>query len=232
MAHEYVGVLLNNGTTSSDVATMSLENNSGNQLGSDKTDIGKTINARPDPASGNPRIEFSPDGDNLFENDETASFSDEPLNLTVDIGTSSLKEQFEIFSFSTNTNETIASIAIGSASLTYGGHPGVPGIVDAGGLGNSPQFKFRLLEGTTILAQTFSSSVGYSASLASSISTNANIEFTNDTSGIWNPDGLRCEVEDSSGTLREIDEVTFSPPEMGPNATIRFTDVTHNFVYP
>jgi len=231
MAHEYVGELLNNGTTSSDVATMSLENNSGNQLGADKTDIGKTINARPDPAGGKPRIEFSPGGDNKFDNDGTASFSDEPLKLTVDIGSSSFKEQFDIFSFTTDTNETIASIAIGSASLTYGGNPGVPGIVDAGGVVSSPQFKFRLLEGTTILAQTFSSSVGYSATV-SSISTNANIEFTNDTSGVWNPDALRCEVEDSGGTFREIDEVTFSPPEVGPNATIRFTDVTHNFVYP
>jgi len=235
MAHEYVDTLLAGGTDATgSTADLTLKNSFGTQLGS-ATGISADPKTRTSPSTGDPRIQFiMPVGSskNTFQNSGTYTWS-EPLELEtkIDDGTTASATSFESFSFNAPQGPLTDGdkLTIDDFSLTYANHPGFVAIVDAGGIG-SANFKFEIKDGGTVL-KTKTNPVSYSGS-RNSISIDSTLEFTNNSGSNWNVDGLSCQAEDSGGTYREIDDVSFTSVTVGDGSTLRFTDVTHNFNYP
>jgi len=236
MAHAYISSLFftGSGNATNPTADVTLYNFSGTQLKS--RTVGADVQLQP--SASPPRVTVALTTNNSFQHDGTTLWS-EPLEFDVDVddtgdGVDNPKD-FEVFFFDAlqgplNDGD---ELTINQVSLTYSGHPGVVALMQGTGAANS-DVKFTLKDGASEILDsgaTLVNPVDYGGG-QSSISIQSNLEFTNNSGGNWNVDGLLCEAKDNSGTYQKIDDVSFTSVTVGANATLRFTDVTHNFNYP
>lgn len=239
MAHDYVGILLQSGENQTgSTADLTLKNSSATQLAT-SNGVSADPELETNPSNGDPELRFSLGGaGNSFQHPGNESWS-EPLELETKINDDRFSNTanpylFESFSFSTSVGPLSDGdiLSISGFALTYVNHPGVPAIVDSGGISNT-DFRFTLKDGASQISDASAQKVNpvsYSGT-KDQLSINANLEFTNNGSSQWNVDGLLCEAKDAGGTYRQIDDVSFTSVSVVVNATLRFTDVTHNFNY-
>lgn len=232
MAHGYIGFLIGNGPGDSNTTVdLVLRNSFGTQLASANEVSPGQLQAVP--GSTPPRLEY-PLIQTTFQHNGSNSWS-EPLELQVTVnrdGNTTLNQEFETFVFNAPQGPLSDGdkLTINAVKMTYSGHPGTVAIVDDGGL-NFVDLRFRLKDGGVVEDTSSVNAIGYTGS-QNQLNSDANLEFTNNSGSSWNVDGLECQARDSGGTWRTIDEASFSSTSVGPNATIRFTDITHNFNYP
>jgi len=239
MAHEYIFDLLTSGPGNATTPTTdcTLYNSFGDQIKSRDIDANVLL----EPTTSPPRVTVEFTSNNVFQHDGLETWS-EPLEFDVDVddtddGLDNAKN-FEVFFFDApqgplNDGDTLT---INQVSLEYESngeeYPGVVALMQEDGAALS-DVKFTLKDGASEIPDsgaTLINPVNYGGG-SSSISIQSNLEFTNNSGSNWNVDGLLCEAKDASGTYQKIDDVSFSNVTVGANATLRFTDVTHNFNY-